>query len=689
MIQKEHADRERPVGRDVPASGATRRFLDAIATGLAAAGILGVIDAVGYYAGLGTNEWPEILSFSLILSTALYVPATVCITLLLLPFPWLRREGRLEALRLVFLFAAGLAFTNLNRALTALIFLLQSGKVNFMALRGVSGLGSPLLLVVVLLITLPVGRYGLWRLRHVWGSRRLARLVYVLAGLCVAGLLLSIVTLSRTTYRLPLPPDPTVAEKPPPRPHVVILVLDAVRADALSCYGAPKGATPHIDRLAEEGTLFEDVLSPGVWTLPSHASIFTGLSASEHGVGWGNLFLEDRFTTLAEHLQAAGYRTVAISCNTFLNNETNLFQGFSEIHQEGRWLFSFDLLGCMSVAEAIVRCPLEQWFPGAWGDYLTDRGALQANVLAERAFASSGQPLLLFINYIDGHLRYVPPRPYRRGWGRSAFKESYRLDQDYHSAIYPYMLRGEKTFTAKDLVLLRRLNQGAVSYLDSRVGEICAALEHHGLAKDTLLIVTSDHGDSLGEHGLLDHHFSVYQTLARVPLIVRFPGRLPAGRVKTPVQTTDVYPTVLAAAGLVAETNPRVARSLLGAAQGTSPRPRVCEYLESAYPMVAKYQYRHAPGGYRRFLCRYRAIELNGYKYIHSSGGDHELYYLPDDPGEENNLINAESERAAILRKCLDEWVASVNVYRPARRIGEGSDLSSETKERLRALGYL
>ncbi len=682
-----------PDGRLGLTSRVGKRSLDAVATGLAAGGMLGLIDAAGYLAGFGTDEWPQILSFSMILSVAIYLPATLAITLLLLLIPRLRRDGVFQTLRLILLFAAALALTNLNRLLVAVIMTLQTGKANLQILKANDAMRySPLVLLTVLLIAFFVGRYGLWRLRRVWTSTGFVRLVYGFAGLAIIGVIASGVCLARTSFRLGLADRPAVAVRRPPKPHVVILVLDTVRADTLSCYGGPAGATPHLHQLAQEGTLFENVLSPGVWTLPSHASMFTGLAASEHGVGWGNMWLEDRFVTFPEELRAAGYQTVAISCNPMLSKETNLFQGFDEIYQQHRWLFRYSLLGCRDVAEVLSGSCLEQWFPGMWAGHLTERGALSANVRALGAIAraaATGRPLFLFVNYIDPHLPYVPPRPYRRRLGERAYQASYQLDQTYSTRVWPYMLTSEKIFSAEDIELLRRLNQSAVSYLDSRVGEIVAVLDHYGLTRDTLLIITSDHGENIGERGLLDHQFCVYQTLLRVPLIVRFPDRLPSGRVKTPVQTTDICPTVLAVAGVDAPTNPQVARSLLQAPNDDCPRPRVAEYLESVIGYVAQFQSRRAPGGYRSFLRRFRAIELDGYKFIWSSDGDHELYFLPEDPGEQNNLIESEPQRAETLHKQLNEWLASIERYRPPRKIGEGSEMSEELKERLRTLGYL
>lgn len=677
-----------------PEFGPALRCLNAIAVGLAAGLLLAGIDAAGYFASLGFDEWPQILSFSTVLSTAIYVPVSLAVTVALSFVPRLRSRGHLEALLLTILLGLGLLFTNLNRALTFLVVFLNTGQVNLDVLKKASPAHQgPLLWVIAILIMYASGRFVLWPLRRVWASRGFWRFTYGLAGLAITGLVASVACLCRTTYSLDSSSLPAVSVQPPAKPHVVILVLDTARVDAFSCYGGPPGATPHLDRLADEGTLFEDVLSPGIWTEPSHASMFTGLAVGEHGVGWGNHWLEDRFVTLAEHLQAQGYYTLAISCNRALNTETNMFQGFDEARRSDRWFYKYNYLAGMNMVETVSRKRLQQWFPGSWAAYLTDRGGHAANQMAQKAIAGAartGDPMLLFINYIDAHWPYVPPRPYREALSDSDFNVSYRADfNDDIGSIWSYMIEGLDRISESDMRLMKRLHQGAVSYLDSRVNEIVSMLDHYGLTDHTLLIVTSDHGDNIGEHGLMSHHFCVYDTLARVPLIVRFPGRLKSGRIKTPVQTTDIFPTVLAAAGIDVPANPDVARNLLHLEDYDSPRARVVEYNEAMFGGVLPYEARRAPGGYRRFLRRFRAIKLEGYKFIWSSDGDHELYYIPEDPGELHNLIKSEPSRAEMLGKRLDRWLQGINKYQPPPKPGHGSDLPDETRERLRNLGYL
>ena len=532
---------ERSIGRHVR---------EAIMFGFAVGGLFGAVDAAGAVIGFGRQDWPQMLAVSLLLSVAFYLPLTLLITLVLALVPALRRDGRLEALRLAFVLPLGFYFTNLNRLLLASIMWLGGKRITIASMTNEDAMRNSLLVALFAVIIGVLIARAFWHRHGYWSSKEYRRQLREQSILVALALAVALYSLTNVNFDLNLAAPPSSQRQRSGPPNVVILILDTVRGDAFSCYGAEGGTTPNIDRLASQSTLYSRAISPGSWTLPSHSSIFTGLAVSEHGVSWGNLFLEDQFTTLAERLRDAGYRTVSITCNSMLAPSGNFLQGFDEQYEPDRNLHHYKFLGVMDVTQAILRQPLSQWLPGEWGEYLTDRGALAANRLANRTLteaAESQKPLLLFVNYMEAHLPYVPPRPYRSHLAPDQFSESYQLDQHHQKRIWPFVVSGQDTFTPAQLNILRQLNRGTVSYLDRRVGELVRALEHYGLSEDTLLVVTSDHGDNIGEHNLLGHNYCLYQTLVHVPLIIHFPGRLAPGRVDAQVQTTDLYPTILAA----------------------------------------------------------------------------------------------------------------------------------------------
>jgi arylsulfatase A-like enzyme len=242
---------------------------------------------------------------------------------------------------------------------------------------------------------------------------------------------------------------------------------------------------------------------------------------------------------------------------------------------------------------------------------------------------------------------------------------------------------------AEDFAVLHGLYDGEISYVDHRVGQLHAALRDQGLLDNTLFIITSDHGENIGEHGLMDHVYCLYDTLLRVPLIVSGLAEFaPGERVAEQVQTPDLFPTILKVAGIEEEetwrqvqTPPLFPRDV----RGQPERPAIAEYLEPQ-PPVGILRKRYPEFDASRFDRTLRTVRADGYKYIWASDGRDELYEIASDPGEERNLIDAEPDVAARLRKSLEEWLAS---FSPARGGDEELELDAAMRQRLEDLGYL
>jgi arylsulfatase A-like enzyme len=475
------------------------------------------------------------------------------------------------------------------------------------------------------------------------------------------------------------------------RPNIVLLVLDSVRASNMSCYGYERPTTPQLDRLmAEEGTLFEQAIAVGCWTLPVHASLFTGRYPSAHGVTLAKDALPEGSATLARRLGARGYRTACFSNNPYVSESTGLTQGFdtvedlwrnNRLHGAERSRASARLKqlerrggAAKSLARAarLVKRPLsilKTW--RRWRSH-ADSGAKLTHERIREWLASNDDtaPFFIFVNYMESHEgwksheRYNPPRPYNRRFlgGRVSFWRVARLTSTQRGA--------SQRRREEDLQITRALYDGAVNYLDDQVGELMSHLDSIGVLDDTVVIVTSDHGDSLGEHGHVGHRLYLYEQLVHVPLIVRFPPRFPSGsRIPHLVQLCDLHPTILELAG-DGGTEASDFKSLLEA-RDTAPHAFV----------VAE---NTAPKSLDNVVMRMFRDER--FKYISSSHGREELYDLIEDPGESRNLAGSEPSVQREMSERLREWERALD---PAPLGSEEAEYDDETMERLRGLGYV
>jgi arylsulfatase A-like enzyme len=431
------------------------------------------------------------------------------------------------------------------------------------------------------------------------------------------------------------------------RPNIVLLVMDTVRADRFTWGGSPRVVAPRLEALAREGTVYRDVTSPAPWTVPAHASLFTGRYPSAHGTDCGALRLPEAETTLAEILRDAGYRTVGYTANPWLGSTYNFQQGF-------------DTWG-------------ETWREVAEGS--PDTGAGLNNQRIERFLRwyagnpdARRQPFFLFANYFEAHLPYHPPEP-ERGRMLRPGADPARVERLSHLG-HPDEMRfilGRSDLTPDDLALLGDLYDGEVAYVDRRLGEVFDWLRETRLLDDTVVVVAADHGENLGEHGMLDHKMSVNATLLRVPLVVRYPRAVPAGvRVDTPVQLHDLFPTLVALAG---------ASVPGGDAVEATPLPRIAggRGRESRQPIVGEFagppvdflrvMAEAFPGAdLSRFDRTLVSLRQEGDTLIWGSDGRSSLYRHADDPGETNDLAVANPDRVRALTQEVDAWL-----HRPAR----------------------
>ncbi len=453
-------------------------------------------------------------------------------------------------------------------------------------------------------------------------------------------------------------------------PDVILIVQDTVRADHLSVYGYPRKTTPVLESVAARATLFRRCMSTSDFTLPSHASMFTGLYPSWHGAHSGSgrpAPLSGHFVTIAEALAARGYRTAGVSANhAFFGREFGLDQGFQFMDARR----PLPVLPRFPAIRRLLRRILNRVVSTNEFD-LQHRRADEVNTAVMRVMASltagapNRAPFFLFVNYMDAHAPYGPPAPFDSLFPGRA-RSWTRLENDRALAE---INRTGRPATAEELRCQTALYDGGVAHTDARIGELVAHLKRLGVYESSLIVFTSDHGEGFGERGLGEHAgVSVYQELVHVPLIVKFPWQSRGKAVDTAVSVADIAPTVLRHAGAP------ILRRRHGVDLDQSARgePRGAVFAES-YPFSR-------PGA--RFRRVERAVVDRDWKYITSTIGKRELYNLALDPRERTNRYRPGHAEAGALTERINALVRDAPVFR--RR-----QLSPETLESLRSLGYV
>ncbi len=473
-------------------------------------------------------------------------------------------------------------------------------------------------------------------------------------------------------------------------PNVLFIVWDTVRSDHLGLYGYQRPTTPFLEQWARQARVFDDCVSPGVITLTSHGSLFTGLPVAEHGADNGQKWLDERHLTLAEHLKAAGYRTFMWSANPHVAADANFHQGFDvSLHP---WGDEYRQRAKNIVREKVVTGDVSSRLPKRVLKSKTFKWDVKASgVLAREALVEwlgpdpgrGQQPYFAFINYMEAHRPRIPPVRLRtRLMPDADVTRSFMIDQSWE-AIWGYSF-GLSEYSDDDLRIMTGVYDATILELDELLRDLINRLEAESQLDNTVVVLTSDHGEHLGEKNMLDHQYSVYEPLARVPLVLHFPPRFAPGRDPRPVMSHDVFPTLLELAGIDVGSNPR----RTGGASLLAPRPerpRLTEYLtpfRAAFRTMAE---AHPDFDSSPWDTRLHALTLGRHKLIQRSGAV-ELYDLEADPTESTDLAATGHPDAGHLGELLDRLLAA---QRPFKSGVEPPQLSPEHRRRLQALGYL
>ncbi|MCC6641352.1 MAG: sulfatase [Deltaproteobacteria bacterium] len=473
------------------------------------------------------------------------------------------------------------------------------------------------------------------------------------------------------------------------RPSLALIVLDTTRADHLSLYGYPRPTSPFLEKLAKDATVYDDAISPAPWTLPAHASLFTGQLPSVHDADTEHRWLDDRFVTLAEILQRAGYDTAGFSSNSVAGSIYNLHQGFARFDEVWR-------LRAKSGDD-----PLSRLLPASvlrWLDTGTlqgDKGAslvnrLVAGWLDARTENRDERPFFLFVNYIEPHLPYDAPEPWRSRFLERPLPPRLAAvtGADAPDVVFQLMGTG-RGITPEERSRIGDLYDAGLAHQDARLAELVEDLVRRGLLDDTLLVIVSDHGENLGDHGgLLSHAFSVHQTLIRVPLVIRHPTLFARGvREKGLVSTLSVFATLLRAAN--AEPDPAFppAADALTSGGVSAQGRAISEYGLPVYELSLLAN--EARGtDIRPFAVRQRAVQDARHKLVIRSPGTAQLYDLAQDPAEDHPMPAAGQPEAERLARILGETISDAPEATGDQAPATGG-LDASTRDALRALGYV
>jgi arylsulfatase A-like enzyme len=436
----------------------------------------------------------------------------------------------------------------------------------------------------------------------------------------------------------------------PQQPNVILIVLDTVRADRLGCYGNELDLTPEIDKFARDAVRFDQAFSHAPWTLPSVASIFTSRYPAQHTAG-GRLgaftVLPDDAVTIAEVFQRNQIVTGAITNVLFLDKKFGMTQGFDTVDSH------------IPRTNTVMR---------------------KAGPTTQAALSwldkNHKQQFFLMVHYFDAHLTYDAPQPFRRKWAAPQDRES----NDFVFGTIADMIkfrRGMTKLDANTIGRLEKLHNAEVAYLDSQIGKLLAGISERGLDSNTVVVITSDHGEEFNDHSGFEHGHSLYNELLHIPLLVRLPtaaSKQPANNnsyqrgisTSSTVRHIDIAPTLCELAGIKSEpafTGQSLAEHLHGSE--TTDRP------------VLSQGNMWGPGGiaWRR--------------------GDHKLIYHPDtsilqlydhknDAAEQNNIAK---EKPKLSKKMLQEMDMLTKTL-SATATGKAPDLTSEQLKLLRSLGY-
>ncbi len=491
--------------------------------------------------------------------------------------------------------------------------------------------------------------------------------------------------------------SPLTDEVPARRPNVLIVVWDTVRADRLSLYGHHRPTTPALDRRATSARVFESAHSPGIWTLPAHAAMFTGLPAQSTGADERWLWLDGYHLTAAEHFGEAGWDTFSFAANALLSADTNLLQGF-RVQWNSYAGRAAPLAKAATRRKILPEDASNELAPGwsrpshgatnaEWGRAIyKEAGPVIATGFLkwvdERRTPDA--PFFAYLNLMEAHTPRLPSMTSRRAVladDPELIPLGLQTDQA-HIKLHFYNF-GHQDYSQRELQAIRGVYDATLRDLDDATETILAGLESRGMLDDTIVVLTSDHGENLGDHGLFNHRFALWQSLTRVPLVVWGPG-IESGRVAEPVSTQSLFATLC---GLTELACPD---TVMTTGTWFEPGPAITHMATPLKREIDTVAAIHPEIEVEPWMRSGHAVVADGLSVQRLDDGTIRAFDLQADPHEQMPL---DSSRAVPLLDVLDGWLATVPAYDRGAR-GPGDDPAhvrasqEELRAQLEALGY-
>ncbi|OLZ40768.1 sulfatase [Natrinema saccharevitans] len=482
--------------------------------------------------------------------------------------------------------------------------------------------------------------------------------------------------------------------------NVAVIVMDTMRASSVDSVSLGSGSFASLDENHDKIVNINNAFTSAPWTLPSHASLFTGTTPSKHGAHAGHKQLNDTHTTLAEVLANEGYETVAVSNNTWVSEEFGFNQGFETFYKTWQYVQSDTDLGKISqtydgfnmlweATKTVFKGnPVTNVTNAIYGQFFrraNDDGATRTNKWIKNWLTSrdDSRPFFLFVNYLEPHLEYRPPKAHAEEHLPEGvtYEEAMEVSQDAWGYI-----AGRVELSREDFEVLRALYRAEIAYLEEKIEEVIDLLKAVNEWEETLFILTSDHGENIGDHNLMDHQYALYDTLLHVPLYVR-DSSFEDCEIDDIVQLIDIPPTILDILDIDASDAREQFQGIsfypdadetrkYAVAEYMAPQPSM-DALETKIGDLSEHVY-----DYDRSL---RSIRTDQYKYIRGSDGSQELYDIQRDPQERNDLTASKEDIVGQFDATLDEWLNSFEQTEDTDSVS----MDEDTKSRLEDLGYL
>jgi arylsulfatase A-like enzyme len=462
-------------------------------------------------------------------------------------------------------------------------------------------------------------------------------------------------------------------------PNIVLIVLDTARWDRFGCYGSGRGVTPQVDSLGREGRVVETMITNGPWTLPAHGSLFTGLYPSQHGSQWqtGPRLSSGVDMTLAEWLKRIGYRTVCATANNLVSSDTGLSRGFD--HYVSKKALRHGRRWAARRAKNVV----------LGGDF----GGRMLNKWLRQRLPSIGGPLFLFVNYLECHWPYVAPRRFERPLAGPRFGPveamRFRAGPGRRAGPWEAIAKADQ----RTLEVYSTMYDAELASADAHVAGLLDVLEETGFLEEgeSVVMVTSDHGEHIGEHGLADHQASVDDHLVRVPFVSWGPGRIPTDRRSGLYELVDVFPSVChllqrePPARYLEERRTDLFSEPAGAeADGLA----FGEWRAWAEEDVTRLARKNPSFDFSSLKRDLTFVRDSRFKLVRAGDGTEVLYDIVDDPEEETDASNSNADVLRRLGVELDRAIDSWRSWGTERQALSDQE-EKEIEDHLSALGYI